>query len=84
MRGPADAGPELTRAGRVGWRAHLAASGPVFEGAGVSGWHRPWSTRRWALEAKGSPGVVEAVRVGEADIAAGSHALCVAALHPHD
>jgi hypothetical protein len=33
---------------------------------------------------EGPPGVVEAVRVGEADVAAGGHALCVAALHPHD
>ncbi len=36
------------------------------------------------LEAEGTPGVVEAVGVREADVAAGGHALGVAALHLHD
>ncbi len=39
---------------------------------------------RGSSQAEGSPGVVEAVRVGKANVAAGSHGLRVTALHPHD
>ena len=37
-----------------------------------------------ALEAEGPPCVVEAVRVGQADVAASSAVLRVARLHPED
>ena len=42
------------------------------------------SPKPCSLETEGAPGVVEAVGIREADVAAGGRALGVAALYPHD
>ena len=44
----------------------------------------PTGPGRAGSKAEGPPGVVKAVRVCKADVAAGRHGLSMAALHPHD
>ncbi len=70
--GPAGAGPSVGPSGKGGGRVGEVGCGGRGSGGGGG------------LEAESPPGIVEAIWVGEADVAAGSAVQGMANLHPQD